>query len=75
MDIVVLNSGNNSSENAPTPKRTIRGNSTIVCPNATFMPDFVPPLMPQAIFAANSGPGDMTPEAEIMMTTSANSKI
>lgn len=74
IEIIVLNSGNNSSEKTPIPNKIINGNSTIVCPIASFMPDFVPSLMPHAMFAANNGPGDMTPEADIITTMRTNSK-
>ena len=74
IEIVALNSGNDSSEKTPIPNRIINGNSTIVCPIASFMPDFVPPFMPYVMFAANNGPGDMTPEADIITIMRINSK-
>ena len=39
------------------------------------MTDFTPSLNPYVIFAANSGPGDITPDAEIIITKTANSII
>ena len=73
MDTYSLNCGNAESEIAPTPSSTTRGNSTIVWPYAILKPVFHPPLMPYAIFAAKSGPGDMTPDTEIVITIAANS--
>ena len=73
IEITVLNSGNNSRENTPIPNRITSGNSTIVCPIAILMPDFAPSLSPCAIFAANSGPGAITPDAEITITNTENS--
>ena len=72
-DMIVLNSGNNSSENTPIPNRMTSGNSTIVWPIAILIPDLAPPLSPCAMFAANSGPGAITPDAEITITKTENS--
>jgi len=68
-----LNCGKVANEIAPIPRSMISGNSTIVCPNAILIPVFHPPLMPYATLAAKRGPGDMTPETEIVMTVNANS--
>ena len=38
-----------------------------------FNPALVPSLRPYAMFAAKSGPGDITPEIEITITATANS--
>ena len=51
------------------------GSSTMVWPMAILIPDLAPSLSPYAMFAANNGPGAITPEAEIPMTIMANSKI
>ncbi len=75
MDIIVLNSGKISKENTPIPNKITNGSSTIEWPMAIFIPDFTPSLNPYVIFAANSGPGDITPDAEIIITNMANSII
>ena len=43
--------------------------------NCNFNPDFIPSLKPYVMFAANNGPGAMTPDAEIIVTSIANSII
>ena len=75
IEIIVLNSGNSSKEITPTPNKMTNGNSTIVWPMAIFTPAFAPPLNPYVILAANRGPGAMTPDAEIIITNTANSII
>jgi len=75
IEIIVLNSGKISKENTPTPNKTTNGNSTIVWPTAILIPDLVPPRNPYETFAAKSGPGAMTPDAEITITIIANSRI
>jgi len=73
-EINVLNSGNISKENTPAPNSKINGNSTIEWPTAILIPDLVPSLNPYDMLAAKSGPGAITPDAEIMITNNANSK-
>ena len=75
IEIIALNSGNSSKEKTPIPNKITNGNSTIVWPTAIFKPDLVPSLNPHDTFAANRGPGTMTPDAEIPMTSNANSRI
>ena len=74
MDIIVLNSGNDSRENTPIPNKITSGSSTIVCPIAILMPDLVPSFNPCATFAAKRGPGAITPDAETTITKITNSK-
>jgi len=66
--IIVLISGILSIEKNPTPNNNIKGNSTMVCPIAIFIPEILPSRNPYITFAANNGPGDITPDAEITMT-------
>ncbi len=75
IEIIILNSGKISSEKIPIPNKIINGNSTSECPIAIFIPALVPYFNPYVIFAANNGPGDITPDAEIIMTIIANSMI
>ena len=75
IDMIVLNSGKISKENTPIPNKITNGSSTIVCPIAILIPDLTPSLKPYVIFAVNSGPGDITPDAEIIITKTANSII
>ncbi len=75
IEMTILNSGKISKENTPTPNKTTNGNSTIVWPTAILMPDLVPPRNPYDTLAAKSGPGAMTPDAEIAITIIANSRI
>ena len=75
MEIIVLNSGKDSKEKTPIPNKTTKGNSTIVWPMAILTPDLLPSRNPYDTFAANNGPGAMTPDAEITITIIANSKI
>ena len=75
IEINVLNSGNISSENTPTPNKITNGNSTIEWPTAILIPDFAPSRNPYDTLAAKSGPGAMTPDAETTMTIIANSRI
>ena len=75
IEMMILNSGNNSKEITPIPNKITNGNSTTVWPMAIFIPAFVPPLNPYVILAANSGPGAITPDAEIIITNTANSII
>lgn len=42
---------------------------------AIRIPVFPPPRMPCTMFAVNSGPGAITPDAEIRITVNANSGI
>ncbi len=42
---------------------------------AICIPAFPPPRKPCAMFAANNGPGAITPDAEIRITVNANSGI
>jgi len=58
----------------PTPSRMIKGNSTTVWPYAILIPAFAPCFKPYEMFAANNGPGDITPDAEINITIPANAK-
>ena len=51
----------------------IKGNSTIVCPNAIFNPTKDPYLLPNRRLIKKRGPGDKTPEVEISITWSENS--
>ena len=74
IDMIVLNSGKISNDRTPIPNKIINGNSTIAWPVAILIPAFVPPLNPYDTFAAKSGPGAITPEAEIIITIIANSK-
>jgi len=74
-EIIVLNSGNVSKENTPNPNKIINGNSTIVWPIAILIPDFTPLCNPCTMFAVKSGPGAMTPDAEITITNTPNSRI
>ena len=74
IEINILNSGNISKENTPTPNSKINGNSTIEWPIAILIPDLVPSLNPYAMLAAKSGPGAITPDAEMAITNTANSK-
>ena len=67
------NCGKAVNEIAPIPRSMTSGSSTIVCPHAILIPVFHPPRMPYATFAVKRGPGDMTPETEIVMTVNANS--
>ena len=39
-----------------------------MCPIAIFIPEIFPSRNPYITFAANNGPGDITPDAEITMT-------
>jgi len=73
IDIIVLNSGNISNENTPIPSKITNGNSTIVCPTAILIPVFVYPCVPDETFVTKSGPGIITPDAEIIITRTANS--
>ena len=75
IEIKTLNSGNVSKENTPIPNKITRGNSTMECPIAILIPDFAPSRSPYDILAANSGPGAITPDAEMTITITANSKI
>ena len=72
-EIQVLNSGKTCREKTPIPNKITKGNSTIVWPTAILMPDLVPSRNPYDTFAANSGPGAITPDAEITITIIANS--
>ncbi len=74
MEIIVLNSGKLSNEKTPIPNKITNGNSTIVWPVAILMPDFPPSLNPYDIFAAKRGPGAITPDAEMTITNTANSR-
>ena len=74
-EINTLNSGNISKENTPIPNKITKGNSTMECPMAILIPDFVPSRNPYDTLAANSGPGVITPDAEMAITITANSKI
>ena len=40
----------------------------MVWPTAIFIPEIFPSRNPYITFAANSGPGDITPDAEITIT-------
>lgn len=73
MEIAVLNSGKISKENTPIPRKITRGNSTIVWPMAIFTPDLMPSFRPKTTFAANNGPGVITPDAEIIITDTTKS--
>ena len=73
IDMIVLNSGNISNDNTPIPNKMINGNSTIAWPVAILIPAFVPSLNPYDTFAAKSGPGAITPDAEIIITNNVNS--
>ena len=75
IEIISLNSGNNSKEKTPIPSKITNGNSTIVWPIAIFKPALVPSLSPHDTFAVNRGPGAMTPDVEMPMTSNANSRI
>jgi len=75
MEIIVLNSGNDSKEKTPIPNKITNGNSTIVWPIAILKPALVPSRNPCDTVATKRGPGDMTPDAEITTTNTANSKI
>ena len=75
IEISILNSGNVSKENTPIPNKITKGNSTSVWPIAILIPDFAPSRNPYDMFAVNSGPGAITPDAEITITNIANSKI
>lgn len=75
IEIQVLNSGKISKDKTPTPNKITKGNSTIVWPTAILMPDLVPSRNPYDTLAAKSGPGAMTPDAEIAITIIANSRI
>lgn len=75
MEIMVLNSGKISNENAPIPNNITNGSSTIVWPIAICIPAFPPPRKPCVMFAANNGPGAITPDAEIRITVNTNSGI
>ena len=68
MEIIVLNSGKDSKEKTPIPNKITKGNSTIVWPIAILTPDLVPSRNPYDTFAANNGPGAITPDAEITIT-------
>jgi len=59
----------------PIPNKITNGNSTIVCPIAILKPALAPSLNPYDMFAAKRGPGAMTPDAEITITNTANSRI
>ena len=73
-EIITLNSGKVSKENTPIPNKITKGNSTMECPTAILIPDFAPSRNPYDTLAANSGPGAITPDAEIAITIIANSK-
>ena len=75
IDTMILNSGNDSKEKTPIPNKITNGNSTMVWPIAIFRPALAPSLNPYDTFAAKRGPGAMTPDAEITITNTANSKI
>ena len=75
MDIIVLNSGNDSKEKTPIPNKITNGNSTIVWPIAILRPALTPSLNPYDTDAAKRGPGAMTPDADITITNTANSRI
>src|SRR5579872_853822 len=75
MDMYSLNCGSTPRDIAPIPSNMTSGNSTNVCPYAILIPDFHPDLVPYATFAANRGPGDITPDTDIVMTVAANSSI
>ncbi len=66
--IIVLISGALSIETSPNPRIMIKGNSTIVWPTAILIPEIFPSRSPYIRFAAKRGPGDITPDAEIIMT-------
>jgi hypothetical protein len=51
--------------------RSIRGNSTIPCPNDMRSPALLS-LLAFAMVTANKGPGDMTPDSDIATTESIN---
>jgi hypothetical protein len=74
IEIQVLNSGNISKETTPIPNKITKGNSTIVWPIAILIPDFVPSRNPYDTFAAKSGPGAITPDAEMTITITVNSR-
>ena len=74
IEIDALNSGNISNDNTPNPNKITKGNSTMACPMAILIPDFAPPRNPYDTFAANNGPGAITPDAEMTITVIANSK-
>ena len=75
IEIIVLNSGKISNDKIPIPNKITNGNSTSECPIAILIPALVPCFNPYVMFAANNGPGDITPDAEIIMTIIANSMI
>ncbi len=75
IEIIVLNSGKISNDKTPIPNKITNGNSTNECPIAILIPALVPCLNPYVMFAANNGPGDITPDAEIIMTIIANSMM
>ena len=72
-EMISLNSGNISSDKIPIPNKITRGNSTSEWPIAILIPALLPCFNPCVIFAANNGPGDITPDAEIIITIIANS--
>ena len=75
IDMYSLKCGNVDNEIAPIPKRMTNGNSTTVWPYAILIPDIQPPFTPYATFAVKRGPGDITPETEMVMTVMANSSM
>ena len=75
IEIIVLNSGKISNDKIPIPNKITNGNSTSECPIAILIPALVPCFNPYVMFAANNGPGDITPDAEIIMTIIANSMM
>lgn len=70
--IHVLNSGNIPSEIVPRPMQNTSGNSIAVCPKAILMPANWFFLIFCVMFAANNGPGEITPESDTPTTMKKN---
>ncbi len=71
IEIIVVISGMNSTEKIPIPKNIINGSSMTECPTATLIPEYLIFFKPNEMLAANKGPGAITPDAEIRITSNA----